>query len=159
RSQRTGRNSRLPPGLQRRRWQIYLAGLPGGHMVVTARKPGFLNRGELGNLLGGADASVQIPSDRPVTVKLTPEGILFGEVKTPEGDPAQGVTVVVQRWTVAEGHRQLQTFKSASTDDQGSFRIAELPPGRYLLLFAPIDQGTTLQRISRKLKREASGFG
>jgi Carboxypeptidase regulatory-like domain len=135
------------------------AGLPAGQLVVTARKPGFLNRGELGNLLGGADASVQIPSDRPVTVKLTPEGILFGEVKTPEGDPAQGVTVLVQRWTVAEGHRQLQSFKSASTDDQGSFRIAELPPGRYLLLFAPTDQGITRQRITRKPKREATGFG
>jgi uncharacterized protein (DUF2141 family) len=135
------------------------AGLPAGQTIVTARKPGFLNRGELGNPLGGADASVQIPSGRVVRVKLTPESIVFGEVKTPEGDPAEGVTVLAQRWAVAEGHRQLQSFRSASTDDQGRFRIAELPPGKYLLLFAPTDQGTTLQRITRNLTREASGFG
>ena len=136
-----------------------LAGLPAGRTIVTARKPGFLNRGELGTLFGGADASIQIPSERPVIVKLTPESILFGEVKTLEGDPAEGVTVLAQRWTVVEGHRQLQTFKTASTDDQGSFRIAELPPGKYLLLFAPADEGTRLHQIPRKLKREAGGFG
>jgi len=135
------------------------AGLSAGQTAITARKPGFLNRGELGNAFGGADASVQLPSDRPITVKLTPEGIFFGQVKTPEGDPAEGVTVLAQRWTVVEGHRELQTFKSAITDDQGGFRIAELPPGKYLLVFAPTDQGITLQRITRKRRREDSGFG
>jgi Carboxypeptidase regulatory-like domain len=135
------------------------AGLPAGQTIVTARKPGFLNRGELGNPFGGADAAVQVPSGRLVTVKLTPESILFGEVKSPEGDPAEGITILAQRWSVVEGHRQLQTVKTTSTDDQGGFRIAELPPGKYLLLFAPADEGTRLRRVTHKPKREDRGFG
>jgi hypothetical protein len=115
--------------------------LPRGQFTVMPRKPGFFNDLELGPWVHGGTAMTTVPTDRDVIVKLTPEDIVFGQVKNENGDPLDGVTVRAQRRQVADGGSQLQSTSETTTDDEGNFRIAELPPGNYHLAFLPANRG------------------
>lgn len=57
-----------------------------------------------------------------MVLKLTPEGIIYGEVKNESGEPVEGVTVRAQRWQVENGRKTLQNARDAATDDEGNFR-------------------------------------
>src|ERR1043166_317121 len=134
------------------------ADLPPGRVVISARKPGFFNQRELGGWIV-SDPLIEVPSSAPVLVKLTPEAVIFGEVKNADGDPIEGIAVRAERWRVVDGRRQLQVEKQATTDDEGKFRMAELLPASYFLAFLPVDNGTTfVHAISRKAKPQ-DGYG
>ena len=125
------------------------SGLPRGRYLVLARKPGFFNEQELGKWVV-PDLSIDVPSDAPVVVRLTPEAILYGEVKNAEGEPLEDVAVRAERWQMIDGRRQLQVMKETRTDDEGSFRLAELVPGKYYLAFAPGERSGGVLRRKRK---------
>jgi len=132
--------------------------LPPGRVVISARKPGFFNQRELGGWIV-SEPPIEVPSSAPVLVKLTPEAVIFGEVKNADGDPIEGITVRVERWRVLDGRRQLQLEKEATTDDEGKFRMAELLPASYFLAFLTANNGTTfVPGISRKAKPQ-EGYG
>ena len=132
--------------------------LPPGRVNLSARKPGFFSQEQLGGVIA-SDSSVEVPTNSPVLVKLTPEAVIFGEVKNADGEPIEGVSVRAECWRVMDGRRQLQVEKQATTDDQGKFRIAELLPGKYYLAFMPVGNTTRfVQGISRKTKPQ-EGYG
>ena len=81
---------------------------------------------------------MDLPSTVALTIDLDPEAIFYGEVKNELGEPVEGVTVRAQRWQINNGHRQLMNAGSdTATDDEGKFRIAELPASDYQLAFVP----------------------
>lgn len=132
--------------------------LPPGRVNISLRKPGFFSEQQLG---GGVtfDPSVEVLSHGPVLLKLTPEAILFGEVKNAEGEPIEGISVRAERWRLRDGRRQLQVERAATTDDEGKFRIAELLPGKYYLAFLPAESSTMfVDGLSRKTKPQ-EGYG
>jgi hypothetical protein len=131
--------------------------LPPGRVNISVRKPGFFTEQQLGGM--AFDPSVEVPSNGPVLLKVTPEAIFFGEVKNADGEPIEGISVRAERWRLIEGRRQLSVEKQATTDDQGKFRIAELVPGKYYLAFLPGGNTTMfVDRISRKTKPQ-EGYG
>ena len=108
----------------------------GRHNVVS-QKPGF-DVPQFSHASSSANYFLDLPSTVPLTVDLEPEAILYGEVKNELGEPVEGVTVRAQRWQINNGHRQLMNAGSdTATDDEGKFRIAELPSGDYQLAFIP----------------------
>lgn len=107
--------------------------LPPGNYWPSARKPGFFD-----DSLPQEPPPTPLPASRqnePILLKLLPEAILFGEVKDENGVPLEGVRVRAQQWQVQNGERQLVPVGDALTDDEGSFRLAALKPGRYYLSF------------------------
>jgi len=130
------------------------AGLSRGRLIVTARKPGFFNEQEVVSGVRST-AVIETPSDAPVVVRLTPEAIIFGEVKNAEGEPVEGVEVRAERRQMRDGRRQLQVVRNSVTDDAGTFRLAELEPGAYYLAFSLERNGGPLPRKSK----QEQGYG
>jgi hypothetical protein len=122
---------------------------------VFVRKPGFFNNQDLGRW----NAQNILPAEGDLLIKLTPEGIIFGQVKNEIGEPMERVSVRAQRWQVADGRRQLQFVLDTTTDDEGNFRIAELIPGSYYLSFAlPGRRSRIVSKLRRKTQEE-DGYG
>jgi len=123
---------------------------------LLVRKPGFFNHQELGRWIV-PETSADVSSGSSAIVKLTPEGIIYGEVKDAEGAPL-GLTVRAERWQMSDGRHQLQPDRQTMTDDQGNFRLAELVPGKYLLAFLPPDSGGIVRRGLRPRKSGDEGL-
>ena len=130
--------------------------LPRGQVSLAARKPGFFNDRELGHSNPGMFSTTPVPFEGKAIVKLTPEGIIFGQVKNENGEPVDEVAERAQRWQVLDGRRQLQVVTETRTDDEGNFRLAELLPGSYYLAFVPVDGG--MRNDFRPKKQGAEGY-
>lgn len=135
------------------------ADLPPGSYVPVARKPGFFNDQELNTWRPATPLSPTGQGEQAI-LKLTPEAIIYGEIKNENGEPLEGVVVRGQRWEVQNGQRQLETLGDATTDDEGKFRLADLRPGRYYLSFPSANNGgwSATYRLSSK-KQEEQGYG
>jgi hypothetical protein len=131
-----------------------------GQYYLTASKPGFFSEQQLGRWSASMNSLQDVPSDRGVVLKLTPEGIIYGEVESEDGEPIEGITVRVQHWQMENGRKTLQNIRDAATDDEGNFRIAELTPGSYHLSFVPASRGgwVTYDKLNRK-KETDRGYG
>jgi len=132
-------------------------GLIRGQFLLLARKPGFFNEQDLG--LAPMNAATAVPVDGDVLLKLTPEGVIYGQVKDEDGQPIEGLTVRAQRWQAVEGERRLQPSGEATTDDQGNFRIPELFRGTYYLSFQQTRHGWRVYDQLRRTKQEQQGYG
>ncbi len=132
-----------------------LTDLASGRIYVRARKPGFFNQEDLGP---GFDSWIDVPSSYGITVKLSPEGIIYGEVKDANGQPLDGVAVRAERWRASEGRGQLTTERETTSDDEGNFRLAELSPGRYYLAFLPASHGWSTQNGLRSKRKSQEGY-
>lgn len=134
-----------------------------GQYMVTARKPGFFTRAEATRGNDWSDSLTTVPYEGDVTVKMFPEAIIYGEVKNEAGDPVEGITVGVQRWETTNGRRRLQPNGESSTDDEGNFRISELTPGTYYIVFENSRGGTlifsTARARSARRRPQDGGFG
>jgi Carboxypeptidase regulatory-like domain len=69
-----------------------------------------------------------------LVVRMDPAGLIAGRVFDEDQDPVEGIQVYALRVKFLRGGgRQLSASSSATTDDQGSFRMANLKPGFYYL--------------------------
>jgi len=125
--------------------------LPPDNYWPVARKPGFFDDSEPQK--PAPTRFLSTGQHEPIILRLLPEAIIFGEIKDENGAPLEGVTVRAQQWQDLNGEKQLVPAASASTDDEGIFRLAELRPGRYYLSFSSTNSGgwsTTYQLTSKK---------
>jgi hypothetical protein len=131
-----------------------------GRYNLTASKPGFFSQQQLGRWSAWRNSFQDVPSEKDVVLKLTPEGIIYGEVKNESGEPVEGITVRAQRWQTENGRKTLQNARDAATDDEGNFRLAELLPGSYHLSFVPANRGgwVIYDKLNRK-KQMDQGYG
>jgi len=106
-----------------------------GNYQLTAAKPGYFNAAELGQAYSGPPESQSVPADTDAVLKLTPEGIIYGTVENESGQPIEELSVRVQTWQISNGVKQLGVVGTATTDDEGQFRVAELRPGNYFVNF------------------------
>lgn len=128
--------------------------LPSRQLAVSTIKPGFFND----QALRRWNFTNTFPAEGDLIVKLTPEGIIFGQVKNEIGEPMDGVTVQAECWQFADGRRQLTSRLDTTTDDEGNFRIAELIPGSYYLAFAVLPRGSRPVNNSRRKMHEEDGY-
>ena len=63
--------------------------------------------------------------------------MITGKVLDDLGDPVERATVAAMRYRVQGNERQLAQTASASTDDQGNYRVFGIEPGRYYLRVTP----------------------
>ena len=133
--------------------------VPRGSFTVVAKKPGFFNEQELQRWNPRPyTGMVTVPQREDAVVKLTPEGIIYGRVTDENEEPIEGVSVQVQTWLVQDGRRRFQNVGNGQSDDQGTFRVAELLPGKYYLHFLPRG-GRRPRNQAAQGQSEQEGFG
>jgi len=109
--------------------------LPSGQTSIAVRKPGFMSDQEIPG--GGPPSMVETgPDAKPITVKLTPEGVLFGRVDS-KGEPIEDLPVKVIALRIEQGRKHWEQRGGAMTDEDGAWRIANLPPGTYFIAAGP----------------------
>jgi hypothetical protein len=107
--------------------------LPASPVMLAARKPGFFSPEEVRSPSYKRQI-VNIGRDtQAVVLKLIPEALITGQVSGAEGEPLEGAQVKVKGASVTDGRKQWQDRGSATTDEDGGFRIANLPPGSYCM--------------------------
>jgi hypothetical protein len=111
-------------------------GLPSGSFPLSARKPGYFSPEQI-RRNGAPPKSVNPDEDRPVTLKLIPEGIVYGRITGDNGEPVGYMPVQILWERVENGKRIRESARSARTDEQGEFRQAELQPGKYFVFVGP----------------------
>ncbi len=92
---------------------------------LSARKPGFLNEGDLGTNAGPG---------QEVTIPLTPESLIVGRVTLSTGDAPTGLAVQLFFRQTMEGLPRWMPRGVAQPNSSGEFRFADLPPGSYKIL-------------------------
>jgi hypothetical protein len=110
---------------------------PGRNFILTAQRTGFVTGRYGARSSNTAGAQLILDSGaslKGLTITLTPQGVISGHVTDALGDPVQSVIVSLMRRGYQRGVRQLVAANSASTNDQGEFRIAGLQPGRYYVM-------------------------
>jgi len=119
--------------------KFQFGGLPAGPVTLETEKPGYVSRDTMGPHLS-LPVPVQLTPDLlPVTLKLIPESIIFGQVTDERGEPLEGFSVAMwsRSFNTSFGEVGLASSFNARTDDEGKFRIAKLSPGSYYLLVLP----------------------
>jgi Carboxypeptidase regulatory-like domain len=111
-------------------------GLPNGGFPLSVRKPGYFSPEQI-RRNGAPLKSVNTDEDRPVTLKLIPEGIVYGRITGDNGEPVGYMPVQILWERVENGKRIRESARSARTDEQGEFRQAELQPGKYFVFVGP----------------------
>jgi hypothetical protein len=114
---------------------FHFEGVLEGPARFTARKPGYFNSEELAHGGGGLGLSLGIGADVPsIVIKLTPEGVVTGTITGEDGEPLERVQLRFRRQVVFNGRKQWQDRMHATTNEDGEFRAASLPPGAYYIL-------------------------
>jgi hypothetical protein len=109
-------------------------GMAAGRYPLSAQKPGFFGTQERGQ----RNALIEVgPNLQPPTILLAPESIIFGRLLDANGQPIESVGVRLVQHVVRNGALRWEQRGFANSDDEGTFRFANLQPGTYFLSAGP----------------------
>lgn len=115
-----------------------------GSVSIVVAKPGFFDeqitsRGQPLVLRVGSSAT-------PVVLRMIPASSIIGRVTTQEGEPLEGflVRAIIQQ-NLAGRPRWVDHMFQAQTLEDGSYRIAQMPPGTYYLVVDQSQEATLSQ--------------
>jgi hypothetical protein len=124
--------------------QFTFDNIPRGSFALSARKPGFFAPGTAGYTVPMTTAEVG-PQAKKVELKLTPEGVIFGQVTDDDGEPLEGAFVEALAVSFVQGRRELRPVNgNVRTDEDGNFRLSGLSSGRY---YVAVKAGPAARRI------------
>lgn len=108
--------------------------LPPGSYVIRVWRNGFANGRDLFQF-DGIDLSLA-PGQKldNLVVHLIPAGVVTGTVLDEDREPVAGIQVYILTMEFARGgRRRIYLTSQSTTDDQGNYRAAALPPGSYFV--------------------------
>lgn len=101
----------------------------GAHLLTVTHKGYRMTGGELGK-----PVEVKVGVETSVTVELLPLAVLAGRVLDQYGDPVRRAIVRTEdRASAPVGREYYESYSSATTDDLGEYRLAEVEPGKHYL--------------------------
>jgi carboxypeptidase family protein len=115
--------------------RFQISGVAQGPTFLTAEKPGFFDEQALhpgSNTPQSAPVNVG-PGTNEFHLQLAPEAKIRGRVLDPDGEPIEGLQLQLVTREISEGRKQLQPGMTASTDENGMYRMEGLIPGQYFL--------------------------
>jgi hypothetical protein len=127
-----------------------------GRAFISTARPGFGNQAAY-----PYTTSVKITrANSPLLLKLAPAGAIVGRLTSRDGQPLEGYSLRLISKMSIEGIQRLsyQPYQS-STDDDGNFRIANVPPSTYYLEVSQNQETTLSQRgIPNPREQATPGF-
>lgn len=110
-----------------------IEGIRPGRYRLTAERQGYASRTH--RATGSTALVIQPGQDlKDIRIAMTPFGVIAGRVVDEENEPMTLVRVSALRAGYLNGRRRFAATTTPTTvDDRGSFRIANLPPGRYVI--------------------------
>lgn len=128
-------------------------GITDEHALLIGYKPGLTDGAH-----SGGRALVAVDRSSPqVQLKMYPAGVIFGRLTNREQQPLEGFSVQAVGKQVEWGRlawiRLFQSF-AAVTDENGEFRLYDLPAGTYYLHVDQRSQETTLSQAGVVNARE-----
>lgn len=124
-----------PSSLTNGQGHFLLRSLPAGGYSLRATAPGYLPTSYGARRPdGGSARTVELADGQRVTdveIRIWKFGVITGTVEDEVGEPVVGANIRAFR---RDASGRLQQGPSASTDDRGVYRIANLMPGEYLVL-------------------------
>jgi protocatechuate 3,4-dioxygenase beta subunit len=79
---------------------------------------------------------ITVAEDQHVTaikLKMVPLGVITGRVFDDQGEPLSSVAMTAFHYDYASGTKILNSVARANTDDLGTYRLYDLPPGHYIV--------------------------
>ena len=116
--------------------------VPAGQYTLTARKSSYLVAEYGARRPGGTGARIALVEGqrmRDIQLRLAKYGAIGGTIYDQNGEPAQGMSVEVLRYTMRTGRRTLSSVygQPATTDDRGVYRVVGLDAGEYFVAAGP----------------------
>ncbi len=116
-----------------------------GTFNLTANKPGYSD-GAYGRFRpGGPTRSIQLDDNErmgEITVRIFKMAVIAGAVVDEAGEPSIGTQVRAYRRVLQSGRRVLNQASTATTDDRGMYRFANLTPGEYIVSVPIVSSST-----------------
>ncbi|HEY2820462.1 MAG TPA: carboxypeptidase regulatory-like domain-containing protein [Candidatus Acidoferrum sp.] len=114
-----------------------------GEGNIEAHRPGYFSprsiRTNRYSSMGGMQ-TITVEPGANITIKLTPEGTIAGQVVDESGEPIEGLTVQLIFESALEGKWTPRLQDRATTTEEGRFRFASLASGRYFVLAGPSEE-------------------
>ncbi len=126
-------------------------GTPGTY-TLQAERQGFIET-HFGDVRG-VPIEIRLTSGQTLTdisIKLIPQAIISGRVVDEDGDVWTHSQVSLFRSGFEHGRRKLKGFGGGEVNDQGEFRIGQIPPGNYYVSAEP-DTGWELRNRPRGIE-------
>jgi hypothetical protein len=122
-----------------------------GRYVLEAEHQGYID-GQFGDTDGRAVEIKLGPAQSlwDINVRLTPQAVISGRVANEDGDLWTHAQVILYRSEWSHGHRTIRGFSGGDVNDQGEFRIGQIPPGKYYLAAVPDARWETINRPGGK---------
>lgn len=104
-----------------------------GSANIIVQKPGYF--GPTAHMLGMPGiVQAEIGPDTPrFVIKLAPEAVIWGHVTGRDNEPMEGAQVEVLGSSFNNRLGQMFPQSSVPTDEDGNYRVANLPAGHYLI--------------------------
>lgn len=129
-----------------------------GHFRVTSANGPFVMVVKAGYLPASKSVQSRNPQDLgQIRIALKPEAVITGKVTDEDGFPANRANVRAMRYGPGvNGSRTLNWATSVQTDDQGEYRIDNLPAGKYYINIMPNDASGWDRRYVEQFLAERS---
>ncbi|HTV15577.1 MAG TPA: carboxypeptidase-like regulatory domain-containing protein [Acidobacteriaceae bacterium] len=121
--------------------QFSIDHVPAGTYAATVSKPGYLgvgySRHGSGHLMHDQPSPPEIvhvgPDVPDAKIALVPTASIAGQISLSTADSADGIRISIYRRQTNFGHARWVMAGSAQSRIDGTFHMAELPPGSYML--------------------------
>jgi protocatechuate 3,4-dioxygenase beta subunit len=117
-----------------------VSGLDPGRYMLSVRKAGFVEQqygAARGSRMGTTLRLGPGQELTAITIKLTPHAVIAGKVTDEDGEPIMHSNVQAMQQRYMRGRRQWMPVANAQVNDLGEYRLAGLPPGRYIVAVSP----------------------
>jgi hypothetical protein len=110
--------------------KFIISDIPPGRYRLSAERIGLLLIDKKSRTIQGQTLSLKSAEEATnLVLRMQPAGAITGKVLDRDRDPIPWASVMATRYPGRSGERA----RSAEANDQGEYRIALLPPGRYLV--------------------------
>jgi sarcosine oxidase gamma subunit len=104
-----------------------------GTYTLKASRAGYVSQNVL---TSGTVSTMKFVAGQKLTdftIKLTPQGSIYGRITDEDGDPVREADIDLLHWSYETGKKELRSINNSalSVNDDGTFVIGYLPAGRY----------------------------
>jgi hypothetical protein len=136
--------------------QFLFESVPAGVFSCNVQKPGFFSSRDVPASKLQAPMINVGPDAPPMILRLIPEGLIYGRISGDSGEPIESLPVQLFFERIENGKRTRAASRSASTNEEGQFRLPELLPGKYFILAGPTP--TAVLFTGRLSQQGAQGY-